>query len=151
MSLRDLQTATVELSVGLVLTVSQSNWRIARLKDRLEREASELIKSLEEAGTPIEEDERMMRETFYPLLAAPVISGNCPSVGDCLDLIPSSDLDKWYEVVRQVNPQWFAILDKIAELAMQQEQEAADAALKKGMMNSGLTSEEQIPVELSTS
>lgn len=148
-----LQTTQVELkSVGLVLTLSQSNWMISRKKSKLEEEAKLIRQTMIEAGdiTLLNEEEQTFREIFYPPLAACVVSNNCPDVQTCLYEIHEDDLELWYAACKKINPGWFVVLDKIAELAVQQEQEQADAALKKGMTNLETTPEEKMLAVSST-
>ena len=123
----DLYTENITLSNGLVLTLSQSNWRISRKKDRLQEQGREA--KLEES------DDKVFAEELYPVLAAPVISGNCPTLEECLGSILETDLNAWYDLSRKLNPHWFLIFDKIVELASLQEEDA-DTAIKKDLMES---------------
>lgn len=150
MSLKALETRVITLSVGLVLTLSQSNWKITRKKDKLEVEAREFYTNLAVEGKEIDDDEQLMATVFYPVMAACVISDNCPTIEECTNSIPHEDLDMWYQTARDLNPGWFVALDKIAELAEQEEREKADTALKKGMTNSEPKPAEKTLVELST-
>lgn len=146
-----LETKQVELkSVGLVLTLSQSNWRLSSRKNKLQQDARDWQEALIKKGKIPDSDELVMRELFYPVLAGCVVSDTIPSVEDCLDKILESELDEWYETAKQLNPGWFTMLDKIAELSTQAEEEKADAALKKGMTNSETTQGEQMPTSLLT-
>lgn len=139
MSNRDLQTKDIEIhvgSVGLVITLSQSNWRISRRKENMEAEA---------LANPLpDSDDQLFAATFYPLLAAPVISGNCPTLEDCLTRISEDDLELWYATVKELNPNWFKFMETIAELLAQQE--TSDTETKKGLPMSstgdGMTPEE---------
>lgn len=148
-----LETTTVELkSIGLVLMLSQSNWLMSRKRERLERQAEEFRKKMlarVEAGEvsidDIDEDELLMRQMFYPVMAACVVSDNCPTIEQCISDISEEDLETWYNRAKELNPGWFAVLDKIAELANQQEEELADPALKKGMTQSEMTPDEKMP------
>jgi hypothetical protein len=141
-----LETTQVELkSVGLVLTLSQSNWRITRKKDRLIEQGAQYRKELRETPDLIDEDEVTMREIFYPIIASCVISDNCPTIEDCMEKISQDDLELWYQAARTINPGWFAVLDKITDLVNQEEEERANAALKKGMTSSGTISDEKTP------
>lgn len=147
-----LETTQVELkSVGLVLTLSQSNWRITRRKDRLEEEAKQWRLAIVSAGLIPDEDEVVMRELFYPVLASAVTSGNCPTVEQCLEDISETDLQLWFDRAKEINPGWFAVLDKIVELATQQKEEESDTELKKETTNSGSKQDEKMPAELLTS
>lgn len=146
-----LETTQVELkSVGLVLTLSQSNWRITRKKDRLIEEGAKYRKALESTPELIDEDEVTMREIFYPVIASPVISENCPTVEECMEKISQDDLELWYQAARKINPGWFSVLDKIQELVAQEEEEKADEALKKEMTSSGTKPDVKMPKELLT-
>lgn len=134
--MRDLQTYEVELSVGLTLKLSQSNWRISRIRERMQSEA--------EASPLPDPDDQLFAENFYPLLAAAVISDNCPTVDECLQCIPEDDLEKWYATAKQANPHWFKVMDSIVQLM--QERESSDTETKKAQ-NNGSTEEETMQVE----
>jgi hypothetical protein len=120
MSLRDLQTYSVELSVGLTLVLSQSNWRISRKKEKMQEEA--------EASPLPDPDDQLFAMNFYPLLAAAVV-GECPTLEDCLERIPEDDLEKWYQTAKQANPGWFSYMDAIKDLMAQRE--SSDTETKK--------------------
>lgn len=142
-----LETKQVELpSVGLVLTLSQSSWRISRRKDKIERDGSALIEKMEKDGTPFEEGDIMFIQTFYPLIAGAVVSGNCPSWDVCVEHVKEGELDNWYKVARELNPDWFVLVDKISELAAQEEESETEIKKEKLLK---LMSEETIPVESS--
>lgn len=121
MSMRDLETITVELSIGLTLVMSQSNWRISRKKARLELEAE---------TNPLEEpDDQLFALNFYPLLASAVTSENCPTIEQCLNDIPEQDLEIWYQASKKINPEWFVYMDAISDLMRQRE--SSDTETKK--------------------
>lgn len=134
--MRDLQTYEVELSVGLTLTLSQSNWRISRIKEKMQTEA--------ELSPLPDPDDQLFAVNFYPLLAAAVVSNNCPTLDECLNRIPESDLDKWYATAKEANPSWFTVMDSIVQLM--QERESSDTEIKKAQ-NSSLTEEEKMQAE----
>jgi hypothetical protein len=134
-SMRDLQTYEVELSVGLVLKMSQSNWRISRKKEKLQLDAQE---------NPLEDpDDQLFAVNFYPVLAAAVVSNNCPTLEECLEVIPEDDLEAWYATAKKANPSWFIYMDAIAELMRQRE--SSDTETKKEQSLS--LTEEESPLE----
>lgn len=137
--MRDLQTFEVELSVGLTLKLSQSNWRISRKKETMQVDA--------DANPLPDPDDQLFAVNFYPLLAAAVISNNCPTLEDCLERIPEDDLELWYATAKQANPSWFTVMDNIVELI--QQRESSDTEIKKEQ-NSSLTGDEQTQEELLT-
>lgn len=131
--MRDLQTFEVELSVGLKLKLSQSNWRISRKKETMQNEA--------EVNPLPDPDDQLFAANFYPLLAAAVVSDNCPTLEDCLQNIPEVDLELWYATAKKANPSWFTVMDNIVELM--QQKESSDTETKKEL-NTSLISEEQM-------
>jgi hypothetical protein len=135
MSIRDLKTKTIELSVGLTLVLGESNWRMSRKKEQLETLAND--------APLLDQDDQLFASTFYPLLAAAVVSDNCPTLEQCLTQIPEEDLELWYTSVKELNPHWFEFMDTVAKLLA--EQESSDTETKKEPDRS-LTEGESKPV-----
>jgi hypothetical protein len=101
-----LKTKVVEFRDGSSLTVSESSWNTTMRLAELEEFAR---------ANPLDDPmKQMFREEFYPKLAA-CSSGDVPDEETARNL-PDDQLDLWYSAVREINPRWFATLDRLAEL-----------------------------------
>jgi len=98
-----LKTEVVTFRDKKQVTVSEENWNIGTLLTKLNEDA---------AKEPVDNvNDQVFRQVFYPKLAA-CSSGDVPSEEEAKQM-PSMELDKWYEAVRRVNPQWFAGIDAL--------------------------------------
>jgi hypothetical protein len=79
-------------------------------------------------------DTQIFRLSFYPKMAACVIEGDVPPA-DVLRKWPSSEINRWYEGVRKINPQWFLALDAISEEAQRAAAEREKEKKKKDGMS----------------
>lgn len=97
----------VIFSDGSCLTVSEENWDTAMRLSELESEAQ---------AAPLEDPRaQLFHSMFYPKLAA-CSSGDVPTEVEARQM-PSAELDKWYAVVKRLNPQWFAVIDALTKEA----------------------------------
>lgn len=90
---------------------------------RLHRLESEV-----EAGTPMNDvSAETFRILFYPRLAA-CSTGDVPGMDEARSEWPTSELDKWYNAARRVNPTLFLPLE---EIALENRQKAEEAQKKR--------------------
>lgn len=123
MEFTELERKTITFSNGQTIVLSHSNWRIARKMDRMEREAE---------NNPLPDpDDQLFALNFYPKMASAVVSENCPTLEQALTTMSSEDLDLWYTGAREINPQWFKVLDELNELALQQAIETGGSSDKE--------------------
>lgn len=79
-------------------------------------------------------DIQIFRLSFYPKMAACVIEGDVPPA-DLLRKWPTSEINKWYEATRRVNPEWFLQLDAISDEAQRAATEREKEQKKKAGTN----------------
>jgi len=123
MQFSELERKSITFSNGQTIVLSHSNWRISRKLDNMEREAEQ---------NPLPEpDDQMFALNFYPKMAAPVVSDNCPTLETALATMSSEDLELWYVGAREINPQWFKTLDQLGDMALQQAMETGGTSDKE--------------------
>jgi len=94
------KTQVVKFSDGSQLEISEENWDIAGILNRLEEEAREL--------PPLEDiNSQIFRLRFYPRMKAAVVKGEIPTEEEARKM-PSAQLDLWYRAVYELNPHWWA-------------------------------------------
>ena len=117
-----VKTKRITFSDGSKLLLSQSNWDISMKLSALERHANE---------NPSEDNDlQLFRIAFYPKLLAAVVEGDPPTDSEARAM-PEEDLDLWYNAVKELNPKWFAVIDKAIESMSEEEREAAERKKKK--------------------
>jgi hypothetical protein len=98
-----LLTRVVEFRDGTKITVSEANYPITLRLEKLQEEANQ--------ATPHPDPARQLFNlAIYPKLAA-CSTGKVLSEEDAF-LMPTTEQDKWYQAVREMNPAWFVQLDK---------------------------------------
>ena len=94
------KTKTVTFRDGTTLIVSEENWTVAGKIRRLEEEAEKL--------PPLDDpDAQSFRLYVYPKLLAAVVGGDMPPDEATALAMPTDELDKWFEPVRELNPKWY--------------------------------------------
>jgi len=96
----ELKRETVKFRDGTKLTVIEANWAVSLKLQELEEQAS---------AAPLEDPKsQRFNLLVYPKLAA-CSSGQVPSMQEALEM-PSTELDKWFLAVKNLNSDWFEIL-----------------------------------------
>lgn len=95
------KTKVFKFRDGSCLLLSESNWHISGVLDRLQAEARE--------KPPLDDPAlQNFRVGIYPTLVACVIEGQAPSEEECL-LIPDTEILRWHNAVKEINPHWFGL------------------------------------------
>ena len=102
-----LSRASLALSDGRKMEVSESTWESASIRSRIEEQARTDRARLNGSGDPVF---LFFLETYYSYLAS-VSSGDVPSAEEALAL-SNPDLDAWYLAVVDVNPDSFVKFDR---------------------------------------
>jgi hypothetical protein len=115
-----LKQEVVEFRDGSKITLSESDWPMSMRLSELENEIS--LRSFDDPKN------QLFAVVFYPKMAACVTSEPVPGLDEVLPTNgntgwPLTELNKWYEAARRVNPDWFAGLDQIGEAAPKSEEE----------------------------
>lgn len=121
-----LNSESVKFRDGSKLVVMEAAWAASiRLQD-LENEARK--------APLVDASDNIFNLYVYPKLAA-CSTGNVPTMKAAL-LMPSAELDKWYNAVKRVNPDWFVALQQ-AQDAVDKDGVEAEIAAKKGKKPTG--------------
>lgn len=97
----ECKTLRFEFRDGSCLVLSESNWHISGVLDKLQAEARE--------KPPLDDSTAQnFRVSIYPVLVACVIDGKAPTEEECM-LMPDTEILRWYNAVKEINPHWFGI------------------------------------------
>jgi hypothetical protein len=94
-----LQTETIELASGTVITVSEATWSSEFIRSQLETDAKNVVDQDKTLG--------FFRSNLYPLMAC-CVSGDVPSAEESY-VLPRTKLDEWYSAVWRLNPDMFTV------------------------------------------
>jgi len=106
----ELNREVVTFRDGTELTVTEATWGSTLMLQELEEQAR-----VDPLPDP---KDNAFQAAIWPKLRA-CSSGTVPSFEEAL-MMPATELDKWYNAAKQVNPDWFLALDAIADLAATQ-------------------------------
>lgn len=85
---------------GTTLVVSEENWLTGVKLLRLQKAAKDSEKRYDDL------EREYFRLFTYPRLLAAVIEGTPPPEEEAI-MMPASELGKWYDPVKKLNPHWF--------------------------------------------
>lgn len=93
-------TEKVTLRDGTSLVVSEENWLTGVKLLRLQKAADDAAEKHSEL------EREYFRVYTYPKLCAAIIEGEPPTESESI-MMPASELGKWYDAVKKLNPHWF--------------------------------------------